>query len=131
VTREEYGRIVDLMPGGMDGFMKTWGLTQFADAVEASVKSSKWISFHIPPESPKGEHYPVTVLAAIDDSRFQLNGEDPFVDIVAYWPALKKWTCTHQCRADEDVVDYEVNVTWWQPMPEEPKRITFNRSAEL
>lgn len=34
LTEQEYGEIVSSMPQGMDGFLKTWGLLQFAAAVE-------------------------------------------------------------------------------------------------
>ena len=34
LTEQEYEVIVSSMPQGMDGFLKTWGLLQFAAAVE-------------------------------------------------------------------------------------------------
>lgn len=34
LTEQEYEGIVSSMPQGMDGFLKTWGLLQFAAAVE-------------------------------------------------------------------------------------------------
>jgi hypothetical protein len=64
-------------------------------------------------------------LAVVDDPNLRINGEDtlsnskskPFIDIAAYWPALKKWTVTHQCAADDTATDYEVRVTKWMPLP--------------
>jgi hypothetical protein len=82
--------------------------------------NSKWIPAETPPESI-GPHFPVQVLAVIDDPKYRVN-DDAFVDIAAYWPSLNKWTVTHQCAADEDAADYTVNVTHWQPLPELPKK---------
>lgn len=62
----------------------------------------------------------ITTLAVIDDPRFRLEGEDPFVDIAAYWPAAKKWTVTHQTRADKDATDHECRVTYWTHLLELP-----------
>ena len=124
LTEQQIDHLIEALPSGADGFLKDWGLRQFAHAVEHYVldhnKSNwidRWISSHIPPTSPKGDHYPVQVLAVVDSPQLRINGEDPFIDIAAYWPALKKWTVTHQCAADEGVTDYEVRVTKWLPLP--------------
>lgn len=34
LTEEDYEDIIASMPGGMNGFLKSWGLLQFAAAVE-------------------------------------------------------------------------------------------------
>lgn len=34
LTKQEYDEIIEAMPSGMAGFLKTWGLEQFAAAVE-------------------------------------------------------------------------------------------------
>lgn len=34
LTREEQQAVVDAMPGGIDGFLKGWGWSQFAFAIE-------------------------------------------------------------------------------------------------
>ena len=65
----------------------------------------------------------VSVLGVIDDPQLRINGDDPFVDIVAYWPQKKIWTATHQCRADDPrhgqgVHDFPCRVVKWQPLPE-------------
>lgn len=72
--------------------------------------------FKLPDAHPSGKHYAVQVMGVVDDPRYRLNGEQPFVDVVAYWPALGKWTVTHSCRADASAHDVEVRVTSWQHM---------------
>jgi len=73
-----------------------------------------------PHPDPRGPHYPVTCWAVIHDPRLKLEGDAVFQDVACYWPALDKWTITSQCRADEDAIDVEVNVAWWQPLPPMP-----------
>jgi len=80
-----------------------------------------WMSTKTQQPVASDPHYPVSVLGVIDDPSLRMNGDDPFVDIVAYWPALDKWTVTHTNRADDCAVDYKVNVTFWQPKPAIPK----------
>lgn len=81
-----------------------------------------WVpsNLRVPDDSLHGPHYPVTVWGVIDDPRYRLNGEPVFMDVVAWWPASRVWTVTSQCRADEDVDDTPVTVTWWQPLPPLP-----------
>lgn len=59
----------------------------------------------------------ISVLGVIDDPNLRINGEDPFVDVVAYWPAKDVWTITHTSRADTAAIDYPVRVVKWQPLP--------------
>lgn len=78
-----------------------------------------WVNarFRHPDAHPGGEHYSVQVMGVIDDPRYRLNNkEQPFVDVVAYWPAIKKWTITHQSRCSQEADDYPVTVTHWQPI---------------
>ena len=124
MTDEKFGKIIDSLPDGMNGFLKTWGLQQFAVEVEAALTKagkSKWIDASVPPPTFKSHAWPVSVLGVVDDPHLRMNGDQPFVDIVAYWPALKQWTVTHQCAADPDSMDYPVRVTHWMPKPELPK----------
>lgn len=81
-----------------------------------------WVPAHlrVPDDGPSGPHYPVQVWAVIDDPRYRLNGEPVFMDVACWWPASKVWTVTGQCRADEEVDDTVVNVTFWQPLPPLP-----------
>jgi hypothetical protein len=81
-----------------------------------------WVptSLRKPAPNPAGPHYSVPVWGVIDDSNFTIAGETMFADVVAYWPALDKFTVTHQCRADEDADDHVVKVIWWQPLPPLP-----------
>jgi hypothetical protein len=86
-----------------------------------------WVpaDFRVPDSLAHGEHYPVAVLGVIDDPTICLNGAGAFVDVVAWWPALRKWTVTHQCRSDscehtDTAVDYPIRVTFWQPLPPLP-----------
>lgn len=78
-----------------------------------------WIPAEIrqPQTLPNGPHFPVTVMAVVDDPRLRINGDEPFVDIAAWWPSLRIWTVTHQCLADHTntTTDYPVRVTYWQP----------------
>jgi hypothetical protein len=125
LTEQQIDHLIESMPNGADGFLKEWGLRQFAHAVQhylltknrAAWIEDRWVDARVPPTSDKGEHYPIQVLAVVDDPRLRINGEDPFIDIAAYWPALKKWTVTHCTVADETATDYEVKVSKWMPMP--------------
>jgi hypothetical protein len=90
-------------------------------AVAVGEPKFPWRSSANKPESI-GPHHPVQVLAVIDDPLHRINGDDPFVDIAAYWPALDKWTITSQCRADTEVTDTPVNVAFWMPLPEAPAK---------
>jgi len=87
----------------------------------AALQRHTWRPASAPPEAlPHGPHYPVTVLGVIDDPRFRINGDEPFVDTVSWWPAAQKWTVTHQVRSDADAEDYPCRVIAWQPMLELP-----------
>lgn len=81
-----------------------------------------WTPAHLkqPADGDKGPHFSVQVWGVIDDPRYRLNGEKPFCDVVAWWPALKLWTVTGQCRGDLDVDDIPTRVTYWQPLPPTP-----------
>lgn len=76
--------------------------------------------YRVPDPGPGGEHYSVGVLGVIHDARLIVRDCTDYVDIVYWWPAVRKWTVTHQCRADEEAVDYECDVTYWQPLPPLP-----------
>lgn len=85
-----------------------------------SWRDARFIS---PDPHPAGEHFAVQVWGIIDDPRYRLNREEkPFQDVVSYWPAAKKFTVTHLNRsvAGEDVADFPVVVTFWQPLPPMP-----------
>lgn len=83
----------------------------------AALRQHAWRPASSPPEAlPHGPHYGVQVLAVIDDPRFQMNGDEPFVDVASWWPAEKKWTVTHQVRSDAEAADHPVRVVAWQPM---------------
>lgn len=89
-----------------------------------------WRPASEPPATlPSGEHFSVSVLGIVDDPGLRMPGEElPFVDVVAWWPALRRWTITHQTRADEGLVeDYTVNVVGWKPIPDLPPRGTLWR----
>lgn len=73
--------------------------------------------FIVPDPLPEGHHFPVTVWGVIKDPHLR---DQAFQDVVSWWPALKRWTVTHQCRADEEVTDYPCEVTFWQPLPPLP-----------
>lgn len=76
-----------------------------------------WYPATQPPKGDGPPHFAITVLGVIDDEMLRVNGEEPFVDIVSYWPALQRWTTTHCCRASEEVTDYPVNVLKWIYLP--------------
>lgn len=82
-----------------------------------------WRSVDAPPAPhPLGGHCAVSVIGVVDDPALRINGDEPFVDVVAWWPDRKVWTVTHQCRADLAADDYEVRVVAWRPMLELPAR---------
>ncbi len=86
----------------------------------AALRAIAWRSAKTPPAAhPAGADRPVTVLAVVDDPRFRINGDEPFVDVASWWPAAQRWTVTHQVRSD-DAVDYPVRVAAWKPLDELP-----------
>ena len=40
MTKLEFGDLVAKMPDGFAGFLKTWGLSQFADLIEVEVRKN-------------------------------------------------------------------------------------------
>lgn len=81
-----------------------------------------WVpaDFRTPPPDQRGPWFKVEVWGVIDDPRLRLQHDKPFQDVVCYWPSSRIWTVTLQCRADEDAVDFPVNVSFWQPLPPMP-----------
>lgn len=83
-----------------------------------------WVpaDFRTPAPDPRGPHYPVQVWGVVDDPRLAPNNEKRYVfqDIVTWWPSLKIWTVTLQCRTDEDAQDFPCTVLYWQPLPPLP-----------
>lgn len=64
------------------------------------------------------ENFSLQVLGLIDDPLLRWRGQElPFWDVVAWWPARKLWTVTHQTRADAGAADYPTNVVRWRPLP--------------
>ena len=87
------------------------------------MSADRWTPAVIPPyNKDASEHFALTVLGVVDDPMFRMPGEDPFVDVVAYWPALKCWTVTHQVRSDLEADDHPVRVTFWMPLPALPMK---------
>lgn len=84
---------------------------------------SCWVPAHlrVPQHRPGREHFPIQCWGVIQEPSMEVDGETMFADVVAWWPALGKWTVTHQCRADEDATDHVVVVLWWQPLPPLPR----------
>ena len=82
-----------------------------------------WTPAHLrqPETSAHGPHYPVQVWGVIEDPNYKLGDLVRYADVVAWWPALKLWTCTSQNRADEEVNDVKVRVVLWQPLPPVPE----------
>lgn len=78
-----------------------------------------WIDarYRVPDPLEAGPHFSVEVLGIVDDPAYTVRGERPFVDIVAYWPAAKRFTVTHCGRGCAEVEDRPVNVTHWQSLP--------------
>lgn len=75
--------------------------------------------FIVPEAHAAGPHFAIQVMGVVDDPHYRMikGDERPFVDLVAYWPAARKWTITHCSRACADeATDYPVNVTFWQPL---------------
>jgi hypothetical protein len=85
------------------------------------ILKESWVDarFRVPDPHPAGEHYSVQVMGVVDDPAYRMKGDNqPFTDVVDYWPAAKKFTVTHCSRASsvEAVEDFPVMVTFWQPM---------------
>lgn len=88
---------------------------------EVALAAHSWIDAAVRvPTSNASPHYPIMVLGVVDDPEMRCNGDDPYVDVVAYWPATKQWTCTHQTPADEAATDCPVRVSHWKPRPARP-----------
>lgn len=83
------------------------------------VLRESWVDsrFRQPEPLTAGTHYSIQVLGVVEDKMLHAK---PFVDVVAWWPAAKKWTITHQSTKDTEVVDCVVTVTHWQYMPPLP-----------
>ena len=81
-----------------------------------------WQASHLklPDPDSRGAHFPVVVWGVIDDPRFRPVMGKPFAEVVSWWPALGKFTVTHQCQADVEVIELPVRVTHWQPLPPTP-----------
>jgi hypothetical protein len=92
-----------------------------ADEVKRLRALFAWRSPDEKPES-RSPHHSVQVLGVIDDPGLCLDEEKPFVDIVAYWPVLDKWTCTYQAKAGEAADDFPVKVAAWMPLLKAPSR---------
>ena len=80
-----------------------------------------WVpsSLRVPRTDPRGAHYPVQCWGIIEDTRFldEQGAVKRFVDLVSWWPAMKMWTVTMLCAADERAEDVPVTVISWQPPP--------------
>lgn len=81
--------------------------------------SGAWRSPDAPPLAEPG-CLSVEVLAVVDDPRFQTPGEKPFVEKVAYWPHVGRWTVTFRAEGAPDAGDFSVKVRCWQHMPDLP-----------
>jgi hypothetical protein len=87
----------------------------------AALRDCAWRPASTPPAGrPGAPHFPIAVLALVDDPRFRMNGDEPFVDVASWWPAEGKWTVTHCVRSEEGADDHEVKVRAWQPLREVP-----------
>lgn len=69
--------------------------------------------FVVPDPHPDGPHFPVEAIGVIKDDKF-LRGKET-VETVYWWPAARKWTATYQAHTEEEVQEYPVTVTHWQP----------------
>jgi hypothetical protein len=85
---------------------------------------ANWRQPATPEGWPKG--LAITVLGVINDPRLIMPNEQPFVDVVSWWPHQKKWTVTHCTRADTEAQDYETVVSHWTPMLELPAHLRDN-----
>lgn len=77
-----------------------------------------WTPVSKKPEFTGPPHFPVQLWGVIEDKRF---GDEPFADVVAYWPATDLWTATLQCRGSQEADDVPVRVILYQPLPPVPK----------
>lgn len=75
-----------------------------------------WVpaDFRVPDPDVRGPHFPVQVWAVVEVNNRR------FVDLVSWWPALRRWTATWQSKANEDAVEFAVVVVFWQPSPPLP-----------
>lgn len=100
-----------------------WVTDAMMDAAQLGrLEAHPWINAALQvPDAVKGdEHWNVCVLGVVDDPRYRINGDDPFIDTVHWWPAVRKWTITHSAECDTEAADYECIVTYWQHKPELP-----------
>ena len=84
--------------------------------------ASCWVAAHVqqPEPDPRGAHFPVQVWGVIEDPRFTPVVAGRFADVVSWWPSSRCWTVSHQCRADDEVVELPVRVIAWQELPPVP-----------
>jgi len=72
----------------------------------------------VPQAADQSPHFSIEVWGVIRDP--MRNEGKPYADVVAYWPALRKWTVTGVGRNTEDVLDTPVRVAAWQYLPPLP-----------
>jgi hypothetical protein len=96
-------------------------LEQAVDRLTALDAGRTWWPPRDRPGVPAGQDR-VQVLAVIEDPRY---GEEPFVDIVTFWPAGARWTVTHSCRSDASAADHEVRIRCHRPLDPVPEGVSW------
>jgi hypothetical protein len=66
MTKLEFGDLVAKMPEGFDGFLKTWGLSQFADLIEVEVRKNVIAEMQLTNEQARAEPLMVGVARGIE-----------------------------------------------------------------
>jgi hypothetical protein len=100
----------------------TWDMIWAKALAWAASRASAngWLPASRPPHSDAPTDRPIVVIGLVDDPMYRMSGDEPFRDVVAYWPEKKQWTVTHMGRGDVDAYDFPVKVKMWQPFAELP-----------
>lgn len=97
------------------------------DVSTAHHSTDGWMDAADPPKPRPGQlpHYPILVLGAVDED------DEVSIDIVAYWPALNRWTITYQRQSNESADDWPVVVRAWQPLPMLPRALRHRQAKAM
>jgi hypothetical protein len=116
-----------ISPSDFDHLVEVVNCALVIASLLESANDHAWTPATQPPAvATTDPRFSIQVLGLIDDPGLRCGDTDePFVDVVAWWPATRRWTVTHRCRADQDAEDFEVHVVGWRDLPGLPPRGTL------